>query len=195
MPEPAGDDEPGLLASTVTTLRLIVGWALIALGVLNLAMGLATVAYTVFHVVLLFTGLLLLGLGRVGRRPGRITLLAGGLVAVLGLVISAIPALTVECCARGYAVRHGYPFTMLARDPGSWHLDAGQAVADLLFWACAGTIVAVVVAHLVPAAPAEPTRPATAPRHNAHAEGRVAREQDRPREARAADDENVGGLP
>ncbi|MGK5679204.1 hypothetical protein [Actinoplanes sp. URMC 104] len=193
---PAAEEEPGLLASSMATLRLIVGWALVALGVLNLAMGLVSVSYVVFHVVLLVTGLLLLGVSRLGRRPARLAWIAGGLVAGLGLVAGAIPALAVGCCSPGYAVRHGYPFTMLARDPGGWRFDAARTVADLLFWLCAGMIVMVVADRLLPSPRrSEPRRPGKTPRPSMHAEERNAGQPSREHRARAADDENVGGLP
>src|SRR5689334_1900760 len=64
-------EDPGLLEGAATTLRLIVGWAFTALAVLNLAMGLDSVSYALFHGVLLIAGLTLLGLPRVGRRPRR----------------------------------------------------------------------------------------------------------------------------
>ena len=184
-------DEPGLLASSVTTLRLIAGWACVALGVLNLAMGLTSFGYVVFHVVVLIAGLLLLGVGRHGRSRTVARLIAGA-VAGLGLVGTALPATAVECCSRGYAVRHGFPFTMLARDPGGWRLDAARTVADLIFWACVGTVVLALVARLTPARPAPvdpgPAPAAPAPGGGTHAEQRAAA-------TRAAHDENVGGLP
>lgn len=150
MPEAVEDDEPGFLASMGATFRLIVGWAFVALGVLDLAMGLVDPAYVTFHVVLLVTGVLLLGTGRAENRPSGLTWAVGGLVAVLGLVVSTIPAVAVACCSREYAVRHGFPFTMLARDPGGWRFDPFRSVADLLFWLCAGVIALVVVAWLRP---------------------------------------------
>ncbi|MCY1140761.1 hypothetical protein OWR29_22410 [Actinoplanes sp. Pm04-4] len=188
MPEVAEDDEPGFIASAGATLRLIAGWACVALGVLDLAMGLTDVSYIAFHVMLLLTGLLLLGAGRRVGRPTRLAGLAGGLVAGLGLVVSALPALSVACCSRGYAVRHGFPFTMLARDPGGWRFDLARSVADLLFWLCAGFIVMVAVTRLRPgrhaAAPPRPQAPQTvAP---GHAEARNTTD-------RSAEERNVPG--
>ncbi|WP_250003107.1 hypothetical protein [Actinoplanes sp. M2I2] len=174
MPAAVEDDEPGFLASAGATFRLIVGWACVALGLLDLAMGLNDVSYVVFHVVLLITGLLLLGAGRIGSRLSGLAWAAGGLVAVLGLVGSTIPSLAVACCSRDYAVRHGFPFTMLARDPGDWRTDPFRSVADVLFWLCAGLIAMAVVAWLRPARP-EPRRADASPVGNppGHAEKRA----------------------
>ncbi|MFF5079781.1 hypothetical protein ACFY36_22245 [Actinoplanes sp. NPDC000266] len=179
--------DPGLLAGAATTLRLIIGWAFTALALLNLAMGLDSFAYGLFHVVLLLAGVTLLGLQRVGGRPGRIAWIAGSAVAVLGLVVSTLPKSQVNCCSSEYGVTHGFPFTVLARDPGGWHADSVRTVYDLLFWALAGMLVLIAVARLTPApahpAPISPSRP---PATNDHAEERG---------TRTADDENVRGLP
>ncbi|XVV12012.1 hypothetical protein ACQP2X_45550 [Actinoplanes sp. CA-131856] len=186
MPE-APVDDPGPLAGAATTLRLIIGWAFTALALLNLAMGLDSFAYGLFHVVLLLAGVTLLGLQRVGCHPGRIARIAGSAVALLGLVISTLPEARVDCCSTEYEVRHGFPFTVLARDPGGWHADGTRIVIDLLFWALAGMLVLIAVARLTPApsrpSPAPPARPPTA---NDHAEERG---------TRTADEENVRGLP
>jgi hypothetical protein len=165
--------------------------------VLNLAMSLGPASYLTFHLVLLVTGLLLLGSARIRRPPSAVAQLAGGAVALAGLVGSALPALAVECCSGRFAVRHGFPFTMLARDPGGWRFDLGRTVADLIFWACAGLIVTMVLAHVLPALerPAR-KRPVESPwGRTGHAESRNAGHPARPDGARAADDENVGGLP
>ncbi|SNY06179.1 hypothetical protein [Paractinoplanes atraurantiacus] len=200
MPE-APVDDPGLLAGAATTLRLIIGWAFTALALLNLAMGLDSFAYGLFHGVLLLAGLTLLGLQRVGRRPGRTAWVAGAAVAVLGLVISTLPQSQVNCCSSEYGVRHGFPFTMWARDPGGWHADGARIAVALLFWALIGMLVLIAVARLTPsrpssaapgrpssAAPGRPSSAATAPPSKAgnHAEERG---------TRTADDENVRGLP
>jgi hypothetical protein len=168
--------DPGLLTSSVTVIRLLVGWSGTAVGILNLSMGADSVSYLVFHALLLITGVLLLGFDRLvgDRRPDRTAYLAGGGVTLLGLVLSAVPA-TTGCCMRDLAERHGFPFALLGRDPGTWQFSAGHTVADLVFWACFGAIVLVLVTRLRPARDVPPREPA-------------ARE-------RAAEDENVGGLP
>jgi hypothetical protein len=184
-----------LLTSSATTLRLIVGWAGTALGALNLAMGIDTGrgttdgTYLLFHLVLLLAGLLLLALGHLRRRPSRLGLLAAALVTAGGLVISALPATAVGCCLLGYAVRHGFPFTLLARDPGGWRWDGLLLIADLLFWACVGLFVLVPITLVWHG---ESARTLPAVRHPTHTEQRATAAAEH---VRAADDENVGGLP
>jgi len=178
-------DGPGLVAMSVTTLRLIVGWACSALGLLNLAMGIDTTdwPYVLFHVMLLATGLGLLAAGLLRRRPGPIACISGAVVAVAGLVLSAAPRSSMVCCLREYPVRHGFPFTLLARGSGGWHFDAGHALADLIFWCGAGFLTLLLVMPLRrrrPTAEAAPEHP-----HPTHAEDRTP----------APRDENVGGLP
>ena len=158
------EHDPGLLTSSATVIRLLIGWSGTAIGILNLSMGVDSYSYLIFHAVLLITGVLLLGADRLlgDRRPDRVAVLAGTGITLLGLVLSAVPATTV-CCMRDLTERHGYPFALLGRAPGPWQFSFGHAVADFIFWACLGVIVAVL------------RRPAT--------------------RVRAAEDENVGGLP
>jgi hypothetical protein len=164
-------DDPGLLESTVTTVRLILGWACAAIGTLNLAMGAAGTSYLLFHVMLLVTALGLLGWGHFGRQPRRVTWSVAATVFGLGVAIStAFPR----------DDRHGLPFAMIAE---GGRLDGVLLGADLVFWACAGFLVLAVLTLLTPAA-----RPIGTPLNPTHAEPR-------PAEAPAPRDENVGGLP
>jgi hypothetical protein len=166
------EHDPGLLTSSATVVRLLVGWSGTAIGILNLSMGVDSVSYLLFHALLLITGVLLLGVDRLigDRRPDRTAFLAAGGVTLLGLVLSAVPATTV-CCMRDHAERHGFPFALLGHDPGPWRFSFGLAVADLVFWLFAGVIVLVLVTLVRPARRVPPTR------------------------VRAAEDENVGGFP
>ena len=129
-------EDPGFLASTATTLRLMFAWACLAIGVLDLAMGidLAETSYLVFHVVLLITGVALMGWNRLSGPPPPISLAAGGLVTATGLVASALT---------------GFPFRF--------------GGADVVFWVCIGVLTLSVV-RLVRPVPAPPVHPA-GPRH------------------------------
>lgn len=182
-------DEPGLVASSVTTIRLIVGWACAALGLLNLAMGIdigpgtTDGPYLLFHVMLLVTGLALLALGLLRRRPGPVACLTGVAVTVAGLVLSAVPRTSIVCCLREYPARHGFPFTLLAHGSAGWHFDAGHAIADLIFWCGAGFLALLLVMPLGRRRPTSETDPEHP--HPTHAEDRTP----------APRDENVGGLP
>jgi hypothetical protein len=172
-------DDPGLLPSSVTMLRLLVAWSFTAIGLLDLAMGIDGLPYLIFHVVLLGAGLVLLALGLLEKRPRLPAYLTGIGVAAAGLLISSLPAGSAAvCCRPDAADRHGYPFTLLA----DGRLDAGRAVSDLLFWANLGLLALLAVTVLTRAH--RPAHDHPAGRH-AHAEQR----------AEIADDENVGGLP
>jgi hypothetical protein len=147
--EPGG---PGLW----TALRLIAGWLSVAMGAFDLITeldrpsGVSDGPYLVFHGVWLAGGIILLALARIGPEPRVAGYVAGAVVTVAGMIISAVPATTSVCCMSAFAVRHGYPFVFLARDAGPddarrWHLSSGHALADLVFWACLGLIALIVV--------------------------------------------------
>ena len=173
-------DDQGSLAAVLIVLRLLAGWCFAAIGALGLLMGFADPNYVIFHVVLLAGGLAMLGFRPMLRRPRPIAYLAGAVVALLGLLISALPRASAAVCCRlsGYENPHGFPFAFLA----DGHLDAWRAFADLLFWACVGLFPLAVITLVAPAPEPAPGHPAG---HTAHAEQR----------AEVADDENVGGLP
>ncbi|NMO50402.1 hypothetical protein HH310_04245 [Actinoplanes sp. TBRC 11911] len=164
--------------SVGSTVRLVLGWAFAALGVLNLSMGVAGGGYLLFHVVLLVTAVALMGFGRIRRQPGRIAWLAAGAVPLLGLVLSTLPAIDAGCCLRDRPGRHGFPFTMYA----SGRVDAVLLVSDLVFWSSVGFLVLTALTLLrPPLSPPAATNPT-------HAEGRAT-------EVPAPRDESVGGLP
>jgi hypothetical protein len=153
-PEEFEDDEaPGLWTSFGTALRLIVGWFCVAIGVLNLLVELDQSsrqpdgAYLTFHFVLLIGGVLLLALAFINPRPGLFGYLAGATVTIAGLLASAIPATTTICCMSAFAVRHGFPFTFMARHDAAdrWHIDSQHALADLMFWGYTGLFVLIAV--------------------------------------------------
>jgi hypothetical protein len=156
------DDGPGLWTSFGIALRLIVGWFCVAIGVLNLlaevdrTTGEPDIAYFLFHVMLFAGGLVLLSVGALPRGPGVAGYSVGGAVFAAGLLISSIPVNNTVCCLSAFDVRHGYPFTLAARDgAGRWHIDSQHLLADLLFWGYAGLLALAVVAL---------ARAATAPR-------------------------------
>jgi hypothetical protein len=129
-------------------LRLIVGWFSIAIAVLNLLAELDRVPerpYLLFHAMLLAGGLLLISFGR-GAAGTPMGYAAGGAVLAGGMLAGALPVNAAACCLGGFAVRHGYPFSFLARNEGGrWHVDSPHLLADLLFWGYAGLIVLVAV--------------------------------------------------
>jgi hypothetical protein len=148
------DENPGFWASLAMVSRLVGGWLCVAVGVLDLMVeldrrsGPADWPYLLFHVVLVMGGALLLGLTWLGPSPGTLGYLAAGAVAVGGMIIGTVPATTTMCCLPEFAVRHGFPFTFLARTTGDaqrWHVDGPYAVADLLFWGFAGLITLIVI--------------------------------------------------
>jgi hypothetical protein len=185
----AADEEaaPGLWTSFATALRLIIGWFCVTIGALNLIAeidrppGTPDEPYLIFHAVWLVGGILLLALASIGPNPGPAGYVAGGLVAAAGMIVSAVPATTTVCCLSAFPVRHGYPFTFLARDVGAgrWHLDNQHALADLTFWALLGLIVLVAISLFRPT----PETPET-PGKQGHRE-----------ERQQADQKTVGPLP
>ena len=183
-----------LWVSSAIGARLMAGWACAAVGALNLSMGLDPSPYLIFHTVLLAGGLLLLTMGKLPKTPGPIGYAVTAALAVLALVLAALPPTSIACCLGGLAVRHGYPLTILAWDAGQKrHFAPAYVVADLVFWSLAGLILLVAVTLVLPrraviAGPEPDWRPTGGPTHaeeQAGAEGR----------ARAADDESVRGLP
>jgi hypothetical protein len=193
-------DDPGLLASSLSVLRLIGGWALGGLGLLGLSMGIdarpgtTDGPYLLFHAVLLATGAALMTLGALRKRPGPVAYATGAAVAVLGSVLSALPRTTIVCCLRDYPGRHGFPFTVLA---GGRHVAPCALAADLVFWACAGFLALLLATLLRPGRRPAPEQPP--PAHNTHAEQRApAAGEPAPAAGErtpAVTDENVGGLP
>ncbi|MFI5932874.1 hypothetical protein [Actinoplanes sp. NPDC051494] len=147
------EESPGLWESFGSALRLIVGWFCVAIGVLNLmveldrADGTPDSAYLLFHFILLVGGVLLVSFAWIGVKPGIPGWSAGVAVMIAGVVFSALPANETVCCLTAFSERHGYPFTIMARDAGSrWHVDSQHLLADLLFWGYMGLVVGLTVA-------------------------------------------------
>jgi hypothetical protein len=148
-PAATDDEAPGLWGSLSTALRLIVGWCSVTVAVLNLLAEIERVpdrAYLLFHVLLLIGGLLLISFGWGGAGAGPVGRTAGGAVLAGGMLISALPVNDAVCCLTAFAVRHGYPFSFVARhEGGRWHLDGPHLIADLFFWGYAGLLVLALV--------------------------------------------------
>ena len=147
------DAEPGPWAWLATGLRLIIGWACLAIGTLNLIVeidrpsGARDEPYLIFHAVWLVGGITMLALAAIAPAPGMAGYVAAGVAAIAGLIGSAVPASTTVCCQAAFSVRHGYPFIFLARqDAGRWHVDVPYALVDLSFWAYLALFVLVVIA-------------------------------------------------
>ncbi|OJF09660.1 hypothetical protein [Couchioplanes caeruleus] len=138
---------PGLWESVGTALRLLLGWSSVLIGVLDLVVeldrrqGTPDSAYLLFHGMLVVGGVLLISLASIAYRPSPAVSLVGGLVLGAGLLVSAVPADTATCCLDTFAQRHGYPFAIMARNPGGdWHVDGLHLAANVLFWGYAGLI-------------------------------------------------------
>jgi hypothetical protein len=153
----AGVEPPGLWGSFGAAVRLLVGWSSIAVAVLDLVTELDRLPgreYLLFHAVLLAGGLALISLGGSAAGAGPVGYAAGATVAAAGMVVSALPVDIAACCLSSSAIRHGYPFTFLARAEDTslagtgagWRLDAWHLLTDLLFWGYLGLIVLVLVA-------------------------------------------------
>jgi hypothetical protein len=142
--------QPGLWHSFGAGLRLLVGWFSVAIALLNLLVEMDRMpdrAYLLFHVMLLAGGALLVSLGPFAAGAGPAGWAAGGAVLAGGMLFGALPVSGAVCCMTTFAVRHGYPFTFVARnDGGRWHVDSQHLLADLLFWGYAGLIVLVLAA-------------------------------------------------
>lgn len=189
------DPEDGLWTSFGSALRLIVGWFSVTIGLLNLLVeadrttGEADPAYLVFHAVLVVGGGVLLAAPWLGRDPGRAGYVTGGLVAAAGMIAGAVPVRNTVCCLSAFDERHGYPFSIAARDDAArWHVDSQHLIADLLFWGYAGLLALVVVALVRRltrrrATVAAPTRP----RPHTHAEARAHAAEGARREQPAGD--------
>ncbi|MBO3740427.1 hypothetical protein [Actinoplanes flavus] len=175
-----------LWPSIPAVLRVMAGWFLLGVGLLNLAVeadGGLTDAYLVFHLALVAGGVLLLMRRRlIPSRPG---ILVGVVLTLAGMAATTVPT-TTRCCMAEYPERHGFPYPFLGIDDGV-HVDVKYLVADLIFWTCAGLLVLAAIA-LVEALLPERRTPVDLTRYGGHAE---------PRTMDVAEDrtgENVGGL-
>lgn len=176
-----------LWPSIPAVLRVMAGWFLLGIGLLNLAVafdGGLTSAYLVFHVMLAIGGVLLLR----RRRPvaGRAARLIGAGLVTAGIVMTSLPD-SSGCCMHGVSDRHGYPFPFLGTG-GGLRVAPLYLVADLIFWVCAGLLVVAALSMIEQRLPERRT-PVDLSRYTGHAEpGAMSATTDRT-------GENVGGLP
>ncbi len=166
-----------------TVLRVMTGWFLCGVGLLDLSTGGDGVVFVVFHVMVTLGGAVLLGLHRV--RPSRAGYLAAVLVTVSGLGIGLL-VVTDRCCLADYPQRRGFPFPCLGLGRGV-HADLRYVGADLVFWACAGLITMVLVRAVEKQMPERRTPVDLGGYVGRHAEPHAYVAQHRA-------DENVGGL-
>ncbi|GAA2886218.1 hypothetical protein Acy02nite_41890 [Actinoplanes cyaneus] len=169
--------------SIPTVLRVMTGWFLFGVGVLDLATGADGVVFVVFHVMVALGGVVLLGLHRV--RPSRAGYLAAALVTVAGLGAGLLVD-TDRCCLADYPQRRGFPFPFLGLGRGV-HPDLRQLGSDLVFWACAGLVATVLVRAVEKQLPERRTPVDLDDYVGRHAEPHAYVAQHRA-------DENVGGL-
>jgi len=175
-----------LWPSIPAVLRVMTGWAFVGIGLLDLAVevdGELTGTYLLFHLMIAAGGVLLLV-----RRPspGRAGSLIAAGAAVAAMALTALPG-SARCCMAWHPGRHGFPFPFLGTGDGL-HVEGFPLVADLIFWACAGLLLATVLAVAERFLPERRT-PIDLSRYAGHAE---------PRTMAAVPDragENVGGLP
>lgn len=154
--------------SIPAVLRVMAGWFLLGIGLLNLAVevdGGLSGTYLTFHLVVVAGGVLLL----MRRRP---VPSRAGFAVVAALVGAAIVATAAPdsagCCLADYPGRHGFPFPFLGAG-GGLHVDPLYLAADAVFWGCAGLLTVVVLAMVERALPERRT-PVDLSRYNAYAE-------------------------
>jgi hypothetical protein len=169
--------------SIPTVLRVMIGWFLLGIGLLDLANGADGVTYLVFHGAVTLGGMILLARHRV--EPSRAGWLVAALGGTAGFGLGLLPVAT-WCCSAGLPSGRGYPYPFL-RTTGEMHADLRYLGFDLLFWVCAG-LAAVVLVRLVEACLPERRTPVDLTGYvgrHAEAHGHVAQHRA---------DENVGGL-
>jgi hypothetical protein len=175
-----------LWPSIPAVLRVMTGWFLLGIGLLNLSVeadGGLTGAYLVFHSMIALGGVLLL----LRRRPvpGRAGHLLAAVLVPVGIVATTWPD-TSGCCMDAHPSRHGYPFPFLGLG-GGVHVEPLYLAADLVFWSCAWLVTVVALALIERGLPERRT-PVDLSRYGGHAEpGAMSATPDRT-------GENVGGL-
>jgi hypothetical protein len=171
----------------LTGSRLLAGWGFIAAAVLDLVTGFETGPYLVFHLVLLAGGLLLL---QKPLRPVNYAVITA--LAVLTVLVSAVPSNEQACCMRGLDVRHGYPLTALGwNHRQAAHFAPAHTIADLAFWFLAWMTVSFLISTVF-----RRRRHLPHPLLGGHSKPPAYDNSAPPSTpAPVADDESVGGLP
>lgn len=169
--------------SIPTVTRVMAGWFLFGVGLLDLVTGVDGVVYVTFHVAVTLGGMVLLALHRI--RPSRAGWITAALVTVAGLGTGLLVD-TSRCCLAGHPQRRGFPFPFLGLGDGV-HTDARYLGADLVFWACAGLIALALVRAVEKQMPERRTPVDLTGYVGRHAEAHAYTAQHRA-------DENVGGL-
>ncbi|WP_157751209.1 hypothetical protein [Actinoplanes derwentensis] len=139
--------------------RVLAGGGSVALG-LYLG-GMNNTAYeadwrvSVFSAVVIVGGVLLIALARRGLRTSRAGRISGTAAGAVGVLAGMVTPIQETCCDAVWVVSlglplpwtigHGDTWTQAFQD--SWHgtWDPVSAFSNVLFWAYAGMIVAVVV--------------------------------------------------
>ncbi|GLY00950.1 MULTISPECIES: hypothetical protein [Actinoplanes] len=175
-------------------LRVMAGWFLLGIGVLNVAVevdGGLTPVYLLFHGVLAAAGSVALMRHRL--RPSRAAVVVAGLLAAAGMLAGAVPTTTRCCLDAAFPQRRGFPFPFLGTGDGA-RLDLEYLFADLLFWACLAVVLLIVLARVEVLLPERRTPVAVPGYVPRHAEARLTAEEPTPAAPRHRRDENVGGL-
>ncbi|KUL21929.1 hypothetical protein [Actinoplanes awajinensis] len=176
--------------SIPTVLRVMTGWFLFGIGLLDLATGGDGPAYAIFHVAVTLGGTVLLSLHRI--RPSRTGYQIAALTGLAGLGLGLLPT-TTRCCLAFYPQRRGYPFPFLGSG-GGLHLDGRYLAADLVFWVCAGLVTLVGARFVERLLPERRTPVDLAGYVGRHAEPHAHEAEDHAHVPRHRADENVGGL-
>ncbi|AEV88580.1 hypothetical protein ACWT_7570 [Actinoplanes sp. SE50] len=167
-----------------TVLRVMAGWFLFGVGLLDLVSGTDGPVYVVFHAVVTLGGMILLALHRIA--PSRAAWLVAALTVPAGLGPGLIPV-TTRCCMAAHPRRRGFPFPFLGTGDGV-HTDLRYLGADLVFWGCAGLVTLTLTRFIEKQIPERRTPVDLTGYVGRHAEAHAYVAQHRA-------DENVGGLP
>ncbi|MEU4218606.1 hypothetical protein [Actinoplanes sp. NPDC026623] len=159
---PAADPRNGFgswLRTLCTAAWVLVGGCCVAIG-LYLG-GRNANAYepewnvSVFSSVVIVGGIVMIAQARQRPRTGRAGRIAGAIVTVVGLLAGSMAPMQKTCCDAFWSVSLGLPLPWATGGGDTWSQALGDAwhgtwdplsaVANAIFWASAGMIVAVVI--------------------------------------------------